>query len=352
MSRASETRDDARGVDPAEPGAERAAVAALEPLEVPLHRPGRRGRRPRARRRSSAAWPARRGSRCRSRCRRDRACALVAERRALRRSWYWPHARLPATARAAARRAARRSRGAGGRRCRHGEGVLDLRRRRGLVRSAVGRFTRSPGRRLARCASGERRASVAEGDGRNRCIRNKRPFLTLVEEIAPAGAASPSREPRGRSLRCGLAIPTEGAPMKALVIVDMLDDFVTGALANPHAERIVEPLGRLLAHARASETGSSCSRTTRTTRRIPSCACGASTRSRARPGAQVVAELEPQPGPGGDRLAQARLRRLRRHRPRRATARRSASTRSSSPASTRTSACATAPTARSSAAIA
>jgi nicotinamidase-related amidase len=41
--------------------------------------------------------------------------------------------------------------------------------------------------------------------------------------------------------------------MKALVIVDMLDDFVTGALANPHAERIVEPLARLLAHARADQ---------------------------------------------------------------------------------------------------
>jgi len=41
--------------------------------------------------------------------------------------------------------------------------------------------------------------------------------------------------------------------MKALVIVDMLDDFVTGALANPHAECIVEPLGRLLEHARSDD---------------------------------------------------------------------------------------------------
>ncbi len=38
--------------------------------------------------------------------------------------------------------------------------------------------------------------------------------------------------------------------MKALVIVDMLDDFVTGALENPHAERIVGRLAALLAHAR------------------------------------------------------------------------------------------------------
>ena len=39
--------------------------------------------------------------------------------------------------------------------------------------------------------------------------------------------------------------------MKALIIVDMLEDFVTGALANPRAQRIVEPLQHLLAHARS-----------------------------------------------------------------------------------------------------
>jgi nicotinamidase-related amidase len=38
--------------------------------------------------------------------------------------------------------------------------------------------------------------------------------------------------------------------MKALVIVDMLKDFVDGALGNPRAQRIVEPLQRLLAYAR------------------------------------------------------------------------------------------------------
>ena len=38
--------------------------------------------------------------------------------------------------------------------------------------------------------------------------------------------------------------------MKALVIVDMLDDFVDGQLANPRAQAIVEPLRRLLDHAR------------------------------------------------------------------------------------------------------
>lgn len=38
--------------------------------------------------------------------------------------------------------------------------------------------------------------------------------------------------------------------MKALVIVDMLKDFVDGSLANPRAQGMIGPLGRLLAHAR------------------------------------------------------------------------------------------------------
>ncbi len=38
--------------------------------------------------------------------------------------------------------------------------------------------------------------------------------------------------------------------MKALIIVDMLKDFVDGSLANPRAQSIVSPLQRLLAHAR------------------------------------------------------------------------------------------------------
>jgi nicotinamidase-related amidase len=40
--------------------------------------------------------------------------------------------------------------------------------------------------------------------------------------------------------------------VKALIIVDMLKDFVDGELANPRAQRIVEPLARLLEHARAN----------------------------------------------------------------------------------------------------
>ncbi|MEZ5102192.1 MAG: isochorismatase family cysteine hydrolase [Thermoleophilia bacterium] len=38
--------------------------------------------------------------------------------------------------------------------------------------------------------------------------------------------------------------------MKALIVIDMLDDFVDGALANPRAQRIVPPLTRLLDVAR------------------------------------------------------------------------------------------------------
>jgi nicotinamidase-related amidase len=41
--------------------------------------------------------------------------------------------------------------------------------------------------------------------------------------------------------------------MRALIIVDMLNDFVDGKLANPKAQAIIEPLQRLLAHAREQE---------------------------------------------------------------------------------------------------
>lgn len=40
--------------------------------------------------------------------------------------------------------------------------------------------------------------------------------------------------------------------MKALIVVDMLIDFVDGALANPKAQRMIGPLQHLLAHARES----------------------------------------------------------------------------------------------------
>ena len=43
--------------------------------------------------------------------------------------------------------------------------------------------------------------------------------------------------------------------MKALIIVDMLNDFVDGKLANPKAQAITPPLQRLLAHAREDGCG-------------------------------------------------------------------------------------------------
>ncbi|HEY3613058.1 MAG TPA: isochorismatase family cysteine hydrolase [Gaiellales bacterium] len=85
--------------------------------------------------------------------------------------------------------------------------------------------------------------------------------------------------------------------MKALVIVDMLDDFVTGALANPDAQGIVEPLSRLLAHARAHDDwvvvfSNDAHDATDPELRVwgPHALAGS-------PGAQVVPELAPQPGP-------------------------------------------------------
>jgi nicotinamidase-related amidase len=41
--------------------------------------------------------------------------------------------------------------------------------------------------------------------------------------------------------------------MRALIIVDMLNDFVDGKLANPKAQAIIEPQQKLLAHAREQE---------------------------------------------------------------------------------------------------
>jgi nicotinamidase-related amidase len=41
--------------------------------------------------------------------------------------------------------------------------------------------------------------------------------------------------------------------MRALIIVDMLNDFVEGKLANPKAQAIIEPLQRLLGHARQED---------------------------------------------------------------------------------------------------
>jgi len=83
--------------------------------------------------------------------------------------------------------------------------------------------------------------------------------------------------------------------MKALIIIDMLNDFVDGALANPRAQAIVPSLVRLLAHARADgwvvvfsndahETGD------------PELAVWGEHAMAGTPGAQVIAALAPRPG--------------------------------------------------------
>jgi len=82
--------------------------------------------------------------------------------------------------------------------------------------------------------------------------------------------------------------------MKALIVVDMLEDFVHGALANPRVEAILEPLQRLLAYARsagwvivysndAHEPGD------------PELSIWGEHAMAGTPGAQVIHELEPRP---------------------------------------------------------
>ncbi|MGQ0670951.1 MAG: cysteine hydrolase family protein [Actinomycetota bacterium] len=43
--------------------------------------------------------------------------------------------------------------------------------------------------------------------------------------------------------------------MKALVVIDMLNDFVTGKIANPRADRIISTIGELLERARSQRDG-------------------------------------------------------------------------------------------------
>jgi nicotinamidase-related amidase len=85
--------------------------------------------------------------------------------------------------------------------------------------------------------------------------------------------------------------------MKALVIVDMLDDFVTGALANPHAEGIVEPLARLLEHARADGDWVVVFSNDAHDPSDPELRVWGEHALAGTPGAQVIGALEPRPGP-------------------------------------------------------
>jgi nicotinamidase-related amidase len=85
--------------------------------------------------------------------------------------------------------------------------------------------------------------------------------------------------------------------MKALVIVDMLDDFVTGALANPHAQRIVEPLARLLEYARSNRDWVVVFSNDAHDPSDPELRVWGEHAMAGTPGARVIAELESQPGP-------------------------------------------------------
>jgi len=84
--------------------------------------------------------------------------------------------------------------------------------------------------------------------------------------------------------------------MKALVIIDMLEDFVHGSLANRRALEMLPTLGELLDHARrerwfvvysndAHEPGD------------PELAIWGAHAMAGTPGAEVVSELAPEPGP-------------------------------------------------------
>ena len=83
--------------------------------------------------------------------------------------------------------------------------------------------------------------------------------------------------------------------MKALVIVDMLKDFVDGALANPRAQQIVEPLQRLLVHARENGWVVVFSNDAHLPG-DPELKIWGEHAMAGDPGAEVINSLEPQPG--------------------------------------------------------
>jgi nicotinamidase-related amidase len=80
--------------------------------------------------------------------------------------------------------------------------------------------------------------------------------------------------------------------MRALLIVDMLVDFVDGKLANPRAQAIVEPLRRLLAAARDNDWVVVFSNDAHRPG-DPELAIWGEHAMEGDPGAQVIAALEP-----------------------------------------------------------
>lgn len=80
--------------------------------------------------------------------------------------------------------------------------------------------------------------------------------------------------------------------MRALIVVDMLEDFVHGSLANPEAARIIGPLQRLLAHARAGAWTVVFANDAHEAD-DPELRVWGPHAMRGTPGAEVIAELEP-----------------------------------------------------------
>jgi nicotinamidase-related amidase len=84
--------------------------------------------------------------------------------------------------------------------------------------------------------------------------------------------------------------------MRALIIVDMLDDFVDGALANSRARAIVPSLRKLLGHARRAGWVVVFSNDAHH-EDDPELAVWGPHAMAGSPGARVIEALEPRPGP-------------------------------------------------------
>ncbi len=84
--------------------------------------------------------------------------------------------------------------------------------------------------------------------------------------------------------------------MKALIIIDMLNDFVDGALANPRARAIIPALARLLSYARESGWVVVFSNDAHQPD-DPELRVWGPHGMAGTPGAAVIADLAPRPGP-------------------------------------------------------
>jgi len=83
--------------------------------------------------------------------------------------------------------------------------------------------------------------------------------------------------------------------MRALIVIDMLEDFVHGSLANTRADSIVPPLQQLLAHARANAWLVVFANDAHEHDDVELAVWGEHAMA-GTPGAHVIAELEPVPG--------------------------------------------------------